>query len=98
MRKTVRPTYTIPAGPVAFTLAINTEGVERLKKRAKAFTDRDFARVLGVDQGQMSRVLSGKAVPGPRFVAGAARAFGWHALKDLFAVVPVSEHSTKGAA
>lgn len=98
MHNSVRPTYTIPAGPIAVTLTVSPEGVARLKKRAKAISDKDFARVMGVDQGQMSRVLAGKAAPGPRFIAGAVRAFGWHALKDLFAVVPVAERNGRGAA
>lgn len=98
MHNSVRPTYTIPAGPTAVTLTIRVEAVDRFKKRAKAVTDTDFARVIGVDPAQVSRVLAGKAVPGPRFIAGAARAFGWHALKDLFAVVPVDSRQSKGAA
>lgn len=99
MHNSVRPTYNIPPGATAYTLAINLQGVERLKKRAKATTDRDFARVIGVDQAQMSRVLAGKAVPGPRFIAGAVRAFGWHALKELFIVVPVDDaRGGRGAA
>ncbi len=98
MHNSVRPTYTIPQGPTALTLTMRPEGVARLKKRAKANTDRDFAYVLGVDPGQMSRVLAGKAVPGPRFVAGAARAFGWHALKELFDWVAVDDRSSEGAA
>lgn len=98
MHNSVRPTYTIPPGPTAVTLMIRVEAVDRFKKRAKAVTDTDFARAIGVDPAQVSRVLAGKAAPGPRFVAGAARAFGWHALKDLFAWVPVDGRNGKRAA
>jgi hypothetical protein len=76
-----------PAQP--YTLALRADGVAKLKRRAKVTADRDFAAVIGFDQGQMSRVLAGKSAPGPRFIAGAVQAFGWHALKDLFIVVPV---------
>lgn len=76
-----------------FTLAIKPAGVDRFKRRAKVETDADFARVLDIDHAQVSRVLAGKAAPGPRFIAGAVAAFGWHALKDLFDIVPVSDRS-----
>lgn len=93
----MRPTYTIPTGPVAVTLAIRPDGVAKLKLRAKASSDSAFARVIGVNHAQMSRLLAGKAAPGARVIAGAVRAFGWHALKDLFEVVAVDE-SEQGAA
>lgn len=98
MHNSVRPTYTIPSGPAAVTLAIRLEGVEKFKRRAKAVTDSDFAKIIGIDQAQVSRVLAGKAAPGPRFIAGAIRAFGYHSVKELFAVVPVPQSGSKEAA
>lgn len=98
MPQSERP-YTIHRGPVTVTLAVNLDGVEKLKKRARVSTDTEFAAVMGYDRGQLSRVLAGKAVPGPKFVAAAVRAFGWHSLKDLLVIVPTnSDTRRRGAA
>lgn len=99
MPRPPRPIYTIPPTPAATTLAIRPEGVAKYKARAKANSDSDFARVIGVNHAQMSRLLAGKAAPGARVISGAVRAFGWHALKDLFVVVPLAQAADdKGAA
>jgi transcriptional regulator with XRE-family HTH domain len=68
------------------TLTINHEGLARLRKDAKAPTNEALARRLGVDGATVSRVLSGRAAPGPRFIAGALRAFGTLAFSDVFLI------------
>lgn len=69
------------------TLTINHEGLARLRKDAKApVTNNGLARLLGVDKATVSRVLSGRAVPGPRFIVGSLRAFGTVLFSDVFLV------------
>ena len=51
-------------------------------------TDSGFAKLIGVHPSQASRVLSGKAAPGTRFIAGTLELFGVECFADLFTVEP----------
>lgn len=48
------------------TLAINEENIQRLRAGR---TVKDFAAEVGVDPATMSRLMSGKAEPGPKVIA-----------------------------
>lgn len=48
------------------TLTINKEGMEVAQAGR---TLQAFAEDIGVDQGTISRVLNGKAAPGPKLIA-----------------------------
>jgi transcriptional regulator with XRE-family HTH domain len=50
--------------------------------------DATFAERIGVNAGQVSRVLSGKSAPGTRFIAGCLDLFGVECFADLFEVEP----------
>jgi len=50
--------------------------------------DAEFAKRIGVNPGQVSRVLKGKSAPGTRFIAGCLELFGIECFADLFQVVP----------
>lgn len=49
------------------TLAINEENIKRLRADRSL---KDFAAVVGVDAGTMSRLMSGKAAPGEKVITG----------------------------
>lgn len=50
--------------------------------------DATFAERIGVNPGQVSRVLKGKSAPGTRFIAGCLELFGVECFADLFSVEP----------
>lgn len=54
------------------TLAINTENIERLRDGRSV---KDFAAYVGVDPATMSRLIAGKAEPGPRVISGFLTAY-----------------------
>lgn len=68
------------------TLALNARGVTKIRRLAGLSKDKDFADRIGIDQSTLSRVLTGKAAPGPRFIAGCVEAFGADVFEDLFTV------------
>lgn len=50
--------------------------------------DAAFAERIGVNPGQVSRVLRGISAPGTRFIAGCLELFGTKFFADLFTVEP----------
>lgn len=60
----------------------------RLKFGPKDITDAGFAKLIRVHPAQVSRVLSGGAAPGTKFIAGVMNLFGVENFADLFAVDP----------
>lgn len=75
------------------TLELRPEGLAKIRKLAHIDTDRQLAELIGMDAATVSRVLTGKAAPGPKFIAGLIGAFGPEWFTDLFAVVPGDEGS-----
>lgn len=73
------------------TLALKPDGLAKLRKLAKIDTDIELARRSGIDPGNLSRVLTGKAAVGPKFVAGLLDVFGVEWFSELFEV-----HSENG--
>ncbi len=70
------------------TLGLKLEGLAKVRKLAGIDTDVELARRAGIDPGNLSRVLSGKAAPGPKFIAGLMGTFGTEWFEDLFEVRP----------
>ncbi|CAM3429435.1 helix-turn-helix domain-containing protein [Tsukamurella tyrosinosolvens] len=70
------------------TLRINPVGLAKIRRLTQTSLDREFAEKIRVDPGTVSRVLTGKAAPGPKFIAGCVEAFGSDCFTDLFDVVP----------
>ncbi len=73
------------------TLALKPEGLAKIRKLARIQTDKELAELIGMDAATVSRVLTGKAAPGPKFIAGLVSAFGPEWFSDIFAVVPDDE-------
>ena len=69
------------------TLRINPSGLAKIRRLTGTSLDREFAEKIHVDPGTVSRVLTGKAAPGPKFIAGCIEAFGSDCFTDVFDVV-----------
>lgn len=68
------------------TLRLKTEQVAKIRGWMKLKTDAALAERMGIDAGNLSRVLRGKQQPGPRFIASLCTALEAD-LEDLFEVV-----------
>jgi hypothetical protein len=64
-------------------LRINPDGLRCVLDRA-GVAHNELARLLGVDRGNLSRILRGKTRPGNGFIAGVWSLFGISALSELF--------------
>lgn len=69
-------------------LVLRRDRLAQFRKLKGITTDADLAERIGVNAGQVSRVLKGKSAPGPRFIAGILDVFGIEFFADLFAVEP----------
>ena len=79
------------ANPVAATLRLRTEQLAKLRRLAGLTTNRALAERMNYDEGNLSRVLTGKQTPGPRFIAALVSAFPGLDMDDLFEVIPGSD-------
>lgn len=68
------------------TLRLKTEMVGKIRGWKGLKTDASLAEEMGIDAGNLSRVLRGKQQPGPRFIASLCAALDAE-LDDLFEVV-----------
>lgn len=68
------------------TLRLKTEALAKIRKWMKLETDAALALKMGIDAGNLSRVLRGKQQPGPKFIASLCIALEAD-LADLFEVV-----------
>jgi transcriptional regulator with XRE-family HTH domain len=73
---------------VLATLELNHAGMKKIRRLAGLVHDHQLATTINVDATTVSRVLTGKSAPGPRFIAGCVEAFGADCFTDLFNVVP----------
>lgn len=73
------------------TLQLNKQGLAKIRRLAGIEHDHQLATRIKVDATTVSRVLTGKSAPGPRFIAGCVEAFGADCFTDLFNVVPDDE-------
>ena len=67
------------------TLRLKTETLARYRRLAQLKTDAALAERMGIDAGNLSRVLKGTQQPGPRFIAALCSAFDAQ-LEELFEV------------
>lgn len=73
------------------TLELNQAGLAKIRRLSGLKFDHELATRIKVDATTVSRVLTGKSAPGPRFIAGCVEAFGADCFTDLFNVVPDDE-------
>lgn len=67
------------------TLRLKTEMVSKIRGWKNLKTDSALAEAMGIDAGNLSRVLRGKQQPGPKFIASLCSALEAE-LDDLFEV------------
>lgn len=68
------------------TLRLKSEMVAKIRGWKGLKTDTSLAEAMGIDAGNLSRVLRGKQQPGPKFIASLCAALEAE-LDDLFEVV-----------
>jgi len=69
------------------TLRLRAGQLKKLRTVSGITTDAALAARMGMDPATVSRVLSGRAAPGPKFMAALVSCFpGWD-LDDLFEVI-----------
>lgn len=68
------------------TLRLKTEALTKIRNWCGLKTDAALADRMGIDAGNLSRVLRGKQQPGPRFIAALCDALDAE-LDDLFEIV-----------
>lgn len=66
------------------TLKLNADALSELRRKHLIEFDYQLAQRIGVDAATVSRVLAGTDGPGPKFIAGCAKAFGMEAIATLF--------------
>lgn len=67
------------------TLRLKTETLANYRRLAGVKTDAALAERMGIDAGNLSRVLKGTQQPGPKFIAALCGAFEAQ-LEELFEV------------
>lgn len=67
------------------TLKLKTEMVSKIRGWKGLRTDSALAEAMGIDAGNLSRVLRGKQQPGPKFIAALCAALEAE-LDDLFEI------------
>lgn len=72
------------------TLRLKTAMVGKIRGWKNLKTDAALATAMGIDPGNLSRVLRGKQQPGPKFIAALCAALDAD-LDDLFEIVPSDE-------
>ncbi len=72
------------------TLQLKREMLAKIRKWKGLGTDASLALAMGIDAGNLSRVLKGTQQPGPKFIAALCEAFGAR-LEELFEVVVADE-------
>lgn len=73
------------------TIAVKLDGLAKVRRLAGLITDVSLSDRIGMDPGNVSRILTGKSAPGPKFIAGCMDAFGTEWFADLFEIVPDGE-------
>lgn len=67
------------------TIVMRTDHIRVLRDMRGLSDDRSLATAMGIDRGNLSRVMRGKQRPGPKFIAALCIALG-ATMNDLFAV------------
>lgn len=68
------------------TLRLKSEQVSKIRRWKNLTTDVQLAQAMGIDAGNLSRVLRGKQQPGPKFIASLCTALDAD-LGDVFEVI-----------
>lgn len=68
------------------TLELKRADLAKIRKWVGLTTDSSLALKMGIDAGNLSRVLAGKQQPGPKFIAALCAALNAE-LGDLFEVI-----------
>lgn len=68
------------------TLHLRTDNLAKIRRWKGISTDAQLAEAMGIDPGNLSRVLRGAQQPGPKFIAALCHALDAD-LGDLFEVV-----------
>jgi len=68
-------------------IIVRTDGFDRMGRQLGIESNRDLARRMHMDVSTVTRVLSGDAKPGRRFIAHALRLYGTGWFNALFQVV-----------
>lgn len=71
------------------TLVLKREMLRKIRDWQGLTTDASLALKMGIDAGNLSRVLQGKQQPGPKFIAALCVALNAE-LSDLFEVVGIA--------
>lgn len=72
------------------SLRLRVDQLAKIRRWKGVKTDVDLAQRMGIDAGNLSRVLSGKQTPGAKFIASLCQALDAE-LGDLFEVVGEDE-------
>lgn len=67
-------------------LRLKVEQLDKIRRWVGLTTDTALAEAMGIDAGNLSRVLRGKQQPGPKFIAALVTALNAD-LEDLFEVI-----------
>ncbi len=67
-------------------LRLKVEQLDKIRRWVGLTTDTALAEAMGIDAGNLSRVLRGKQQPGPKFIAALVTALKAD-LEDLFEVI-----------
>jgi len=73
------------------TLRLRTDALAKYRLIAGLKTNDALAKRMDIDAGNLSRVLRGGQMPGPKFIAALVAAFPGLELDDLFEVVVLEE-------
>lgn len=76
-------------------LRLRAQQLAKYRRLAGIETDDALAKRMGIDPGNLSRVLRGKQAPGPKFIAALVAAFPGMDLDDLFEVVTDADDDTE---
>lgn len=71
------------------TIALRRDRLDELRQQRHLHSDSQLADAMALNKSTVSRVLAGKSVPGPLFIAAAVGTFGI-AFEDLFEVTPAT--------
>jgi transcriptional regulator with XRE-family HTH domain len=74
----------VPAKP---TLTLRLDNLDKIRTEAGITTYQQLAARMRYDQGQLSRVLAGKAKPGMGLAAGLLFVFGMDRFPELFKLI-----------
>lgn len=79
------------------SIALRRDRLTRERQERHLHSDSQLAVALRLNKGTVSRVLTGRSEPGPKFIAAVVNAFGC-SFEDIFEVANAPESATVPAA